>query len=86
MNCATSARAHPGHGLVAEVRDRAVRAGGWAVRQPGGSDEHPLRATLSDDGLLPVLVGIDLPQQGRQEEAVVDDTRRVRGCRPRPSP
>lgn len=62
-----------GHVLVAEVRDRAVPAGLWAVRQPGRSDEHPLQAAPSVDGLLPVLVGIDLTQQGRQEDAVVGE-------------
>src|SRR5882757_3602269 len=45
---------------VGKIRERADRVAAGLVGQDGGANENPVEPAVSDDSLLPVLVGVHL--------------------------
>lgn len=52
-----------------EIRERADFVAGLIV-EDGGTNEDPIEPATSDDGFLPVLVGVHLAQQKRENQIV----------------
>src|SRR5437660_1359310 len=55
---------------VGEIRERADRAAAVLVVQNGRTNKNPIEAAVSDDRLLPVLVGVYLLQEKRKDHVV----------------
>src|SRR6185503_15517216 len=59
---------------VGEIRESADRAAAGLVVQDGGTNQDPVEPAVSDDGLLPVLVGVHLRQEKRKDHVVEEKT------------
>ena len=60
----------------------AERQSGWVV-QDGRTDDRPAKTTTLGDRLLPVLVGIDLAKEEREDQIVEQGNHRGLSCRRR---
>jgi hypothetical protein len=59
---------------IGEILERFDRAATRLVVQDGGAKENPGKTALLDDRFLPILVGVDLPQEKREDHVIEEET------------
>jgi len=59
---------------IGEILECLDRAATRLVVQDGGANENPGKTALLDDRFLPILAGVDLPQEKREDHVIEEET------------
>jgi hypothetical protein len=59
---------------IGEILECLDRAATRLVVQDGGANENPGKTALLDDRFLPIIVGVDLPQEKREDHVIEEET------------